>query len=384
MKMDIKLLITVVICSVIVSTALHFFLYAEPKRYPVIQNSPSPTTVSTNALPEITTPTLPSSELPITSVKSSPLHEITSLDEVFTPQIDSDPEDSRITLMATGDVLLARSINYKMRQLNDFSWPFLQIAPLLQSADITYINLETPLVQDCPSKIDGMIFCGDQRGVESLEYAGIDVVNIANNHAANYGLNGVTETDAVLKTHNFVVSGKSGSNVGYKTVKGTRFAFLGYNEVNQQLGISLALDPTIQAEVREARTQADVVVVQFHWGNEYTYNPSENQRRLARVAIDAGADLVIGNHPHWYQPIEFYNGKLITYSHGNLVFDQMWSRETREGLIGEYTFSRNKLVGVHFIPILIENYGQPRVLEGVEKEKILENLQEQSYLIKEM
>jgi poly-gamma-glutamate synthesis protein (capsule biosynthesis protein) len=284
--------------------------------------------------------------------------------------------------MATGDVLLARSINYKMVQLQDFTWPFVFVGPFLERSDITYINLETPLISDCPTRVDGMLFCGDLRGIDSLKFAGIDVVNVANNHASNFGPEGVAETHAALTANNFVTSGISDDNVGYTTVKDTKFAFLGYNEVNDQPGITAATDQVIEREVATARTQADVVVVQFHWGNEYTYTPSDNQKRLARLAIDSGADLIIGNHPHWYQPIEFYKGRLITYSHGNLVFDQMWSRETREGIIGEYYFQNKQLVGVNFHPVLIENYGQPKLLEGPAALKILDNLKTESYSLR--
>lgn len=314
-----------------------------------------------------------------------PLPELTSIEQVFdsTRTTTSSPlnTSTSITLLATGDVLLARSINYKMLQLQDFTWPFVHTAELLKAADLTFINLETPLITTCPTRVDGMFFCGDLRGVESLQYAGIDVVNLANNHAANFGLEGVLETEKALTEQNFTISGLLDRNAGFTTVKGTTFAFLGYNEVNEQAGVTPADPEIIKKEVAAAKQQADLVVVQFHWGNEYTYSPSDNQKRLARIAIDAGADLIIGNHPHWYQPIEFYNGKLITYSHGNMVFDQMWSRETREGVVGEYTFQDKKLVGVRFVPVLIENYGQPRILDGAEATSILENLEKQSYLL---
>ena len=313
---------------------------------------------------------------------------ITSIDQIFNPNLESTSpaakSDTVISLMATGDVLLARSINYKMVQLQDFTWPFVYLGSFLEGADLTYINLETPLISDCPTRVDGMFFCGDLRGIDSLKFAGIDVVNVANNHASNFGPEGVAETHAALEANNFVTSGISDDNVGFTTVKDTKFAFLGYNEVNDQPGVTTATDEVIKREVAAARSQADVVVVQFHWGNEYTYAPSENQKLLARLAVDSGADLIIGNHPHWYQPIEFYKGTLITYSHGNLVFDQMWSRETREGIVGEYYFQNKKLVGVRFHPVLIENYGQPKLLEGPEAMKILDNLKAESYsLLKE-
>lgn len=280
---------------------------------------------------------------------------------------------ARVTLLVTGDVLTARSVNAKTIQRKDFTWAWAKTADRLRTADITFINLETPLINNCPIKNDGMIFCGDPRHVEGLKFAGVDVVNFANNHAGNQSLDGVKETVSHLQNAGLIVSGVNGPV--YKEVNGTRFAFVGYNEVDHQVGIAHAEDQEIIDELNIARQNADVVIVQFHWGIEYTYQPSRNQRRLARLAIDHGADLIVSNHPHWFQAMEMYKGKLIVYSHGNFIFDQMWSRETREGLVGEYTFENGKLVKYEFLPVLIEDYGQPRWLEGKEKDQVLQKLE---------
>jgi poly-gamma-glutamate synthesis protein (capsule biosynthesis protein) len=93
---------------------------------------------------------------------------------------------------------------------------------------------------------------------------------------------------------------------------------------------------------------------------------------LAHAAIDAGADFIIGNHPHWVQGVEIYKGKWITYAHGNFIFDQMWSYETRVGVIGKYTFYDDTLIGVEFIPIRIDNYAQPNPMTGQERQDTLD------------
>ncbi|HYD35727.1 MAG TPA: CapA family protein [Vitreimonas sp.] len=280
------------------------------------------------------------------------------------------------TLLTTGDVLTARSVNARTVRDQDFTWPFVKTADKLQQADITYINLETPLVSACPVTVTGMIFCGDFRNIEGLLFAGVDVVNLANNHAGNHDAEGVEETVAELEKNNLLVSGVHGPV--YLTKEGRTFAFLGYNEVDIQPGINLAKDELIQQEIKAARQQADIVIVQFHWGIEYTHQPSSNQKRLARLAIDEGADIIIGNHPHWFQPVEFYKGKLITYSHGNFVFDQMWSEETRTGIVGKYHFYDHHLIDAEFLPVYIEEYGQPRWLEGSHKEAVLDKLRQES------
>ena len=99
---------------------------------------------------------------------------------------------------------------------------------------------------------------------------------------------------------------------------------------------------------------------------------------MAHTAIDAGADLIIGNHPHWVQGVEEYKGKYITYAHGNYVFDQMWSQETREGVLGKYTFNNKQLINIEFIPIIIENYSQPRFATETEANNILQRMKESS------
>ncbi len=276
------------------------------------------------------------------------------------------------TLLATGDVLLARTVNSKTVKANDFLWPWQKTASILQTADLTFINLETPLPKDCEVILGGFSFCGDQRHVQGLTYAGVDVINLANNHAGNHGHEGVEETLDLLRSNNFLVSGVDGPV--YTQVHGQTFAFLGFNEVDVQPGIALADSELVAQQVAEARAQADVVIVEFHWGIEYTYQPSTNQRRLAHLAIDNGADVIIGNHPHWFQALEQYRGKFITYSHGNFIFDQMWSQETREGIVGRYTFYDDQLINVEFLPVLIEDFGQPRWLEGEDKQRILETL----------
>jgi poly-gamma-glutamate capsule biosynthesis protein CapA/YwtB (metallophosphatase superfamily) len=132
--------------------------------------------------------------------------------------------------------------------------------------------------------------------------------------------------------------------------------------------VGLAIDKAaLKAGIARARQLADVVVVQFHWGKEYQRQPlpdphvptPDDPVTIGHDAIDWGADLVIGNHPHWYQGIEVYHGKLITYAHGNFVFDQMWSEQTREGMIGTYTFYGTKLISATWKAVRSYDYGQP-------------------------
>ena len=278
-------------------------------------------------------------------------------------------------LIATGDVIPARSVNTQTLKANDFTWAFAKTADFLKTADIAFINLETPLIQNCQPTDEGMRFCGDQRHIQGFNLAGVDVANLANNHTGNYGLDGLEQTEALLNQAGIETTGFK-DNLAIKNVRGMRFAFLGYNEIpDSGSDISLAEPKKIIKEITQAKTQADVVIVTFHWGTEYTTKITESQQQLAHLAIDHGADLIIGNHPHWVQPLKIYKGKLITYAHGNFIFDQMWSQETREGVVGKYAFYDDKLIDVQFFPVQIDDFGQPHFVEDQkQKEKIFEKL----------
>ncbi|MGA7912404.1 MAG: CapA family protein [Candidatus Dormiibacterota bacterium] len=285
-----------------------------------------------------------------------------TLQNLFHPSyvVPDDPSKIR-TLLVTGDIIPARGVNYFATARNDFLWPFRATADYTKNADITYVNLESPLVPGCPVNDNpSFTFCGDQRFVNGLTYMGADVANLANNHLSNYGALGITQTDQLLQSHGILTSGLG--PVAVINVRGLKFGFIGFN------GVGRAIDKAaLKAGIARARQLADIVVVQFHWGKEYERQPMaapsvptpDDPVVIGHDAIDWGADIVIGNHPHWYQGVEIYHGKLITYAHGNFVFDQMWSEETREGVIGTYTFYGTQLVSATWKAVRSYDYGQP-------------------------
>src|SRR5437660_7058064 len=205
---------------------------------------------------------------------------------------------------------------------------------------------------------------------------GADVANLANNHTSNYGAAGITATDQLLQQHGIKTSGLGPVAVIY--CRGIKFGFIGFN------GVGRAIDQeALKGGIARAREQADIVVVQFHWGKEYARQPMadpgvptpDDPVAIGHEAIDWGADIVIGNHPHWYQGIEVYKGKLITYAHGNFVFDQMWSEETREGVIGTYTFYGTQLVSATWKAVRIYDYGQPVFMNPADDATALQTME---------
>jgi len=302
---------------------------------------------------------------------------VLSLQELFHPtyNVPQDPDKIR-TLLVTGDVIPARGVNYFATQRRDFLWPFRPTADYTKNADITYINLESPLFAGCPvSAAETFTFCGDARFVNGLTLMGTKVANMTNNHITNYGADGLNATVKLLERNGIQTSGLG--PVAVIDVRGIKFGFIGFN------GVGRSIDKTALREgIAQARRQADVVVVQFHWGKEYERLPVSGGRvapddpvTVGHETIDWGADIVIGNHPHWYQGVEVYHGKLITYAHGNFVFDQMWSEETREGVIGTYTFYGTQLVAASWKAVRIYDYGQPVFMNEKDAAAVLQTME---------
>ncbi len=166
------------------------------------------------------------------------------------------------------------------------------------------------------------------------------------------------------------------------TVGDLTFAFLGYNGISDSydgatadsLGTSPLIEDYVREDIAQAAADGHIVVPFFHWGIEYVALPTDQQRHFAHVAIEAGASIVIGSHPHWVQAVETYQGRPIIYSLGNFVFDQAWSRETTEGTIADVWFEGSKVTGVDLKPVLIVEEHRPVLLDEDNAYHVLERI----------
>jgi poly-gamma-glutamate synthesis protein (capsule biosynthesis protein) len=312
---------------------------------------------------------------PLATPSPTPIPPLT-LDDIFPPRDISSLDPSRLrTVIATGDVIPARYTDVTIRQRgDDFLYTVAKTAHITSAADLTVINLESPLVSYCPYHDSGFTFCGRPGFVAALQAAGVDVATLENNHIGNYGVEAIDETVAHLEEGGLKWADRDDPAI--VDVRGLKFGFLAFN------GVSELLDrDAMTAVIAALRPQVDVLAVAIHWGGEYTSLPSvapgvadDDPVELAHLIIDAGADWIIGNHPHWVQAVEIYKGKFIAYAHGNFIFDQMWSYETRVGVIGKYTFYDDELMRVEFVPTLIEDWSQPAPLEGADAQAVLDGM----------
>jgi gamma-polyglutamate biosynthesis protein CapA len=322
----------------------------------------SPAAGSSVPVKEVAAPTM----APTTpTAQATPLPDVDPL-AIYSGAPPSFPgvDPARLSLLVvTGDMIPAREAGHFIRLRGDWTYPLAATRDLLRSGDVTFANLEAPLLPSCPDIVTGFTFCADARFAAALAGAGVSVVNVANNHSTNQGQSGLDLTVQVLQQHGIAVTGFD--RLAVRQVRGLRFGFVGMNLVGNHLDRD-----ALRSLIARARAQSDVVVVQFHWGREYETYPfsaagiaPDDPRQVGRIAVDDGADIVIGNHPHCVQGSEMYHGHLITYAHGNFIFDQDWSIGTQEGVVGRYWFDGTRLVGVQYVPVRINGDVQPRPLD---------------------
>lgn len=288
-----------------------------------------------------------------------------------------------ITINFLGDIILGRTV--AMREASKgVNYPFLKTASVTANALLTVANLETPLSDKYPPVYKNtMDFIAPTKSVKGLVYAGIDLVALANNHSTNYGDGAFKDTLKTLSDNNIAYVG-GGNNIDEARalriieINGVSFGFLNYNSIRGSINATddnagvafVRLQPSYTADnegdidrmlqdIYYARSKCDVLVIIMHWGVEYK-DVTPTQMRLAHAFIDNGVDIVIGTHPHIAQPVELYKGKVIAYSLGNFVFDQMWADDTREGYMLQVYLSGKELTGFKIMPYKIYDYAQPR------------------------
>jgi poly-gamma-glutamate capsule biosynthesis protein CapA/YwtB (metallophosphatase superfamily) len=272
----------------------------------------------------------------------------------------------RQTMLFAGDVMLSRTVGKRMKAEDDWKYPFEKIAPTLREADLAFANLECPVSDVGKNKGHLYSFRADPRAIEGLTFAGFDVLSVANNHMYDWGRPALVDTMDRLRAAGIkpVGAGRNDLEAHYPVLvnlHGVRIAFLAYVDVPPReatAGLDTPgvawLDPERALEdIRFARPLADLVIVSLHWGIEYTRKPQRSQVELAHKMIDAGADLIVGGHPHVVQPLEEYHGRYIAYSLGNFIFDQH-DQPTHHGLMLRVTLEGKKISTVEGIPIDID------------------------------
>ncbi len=302
---------------------------------------------------------------------------------------DPPVQPEEITIAAVGDIMLGHRTEPVLKKHGP-QYPFADVKPFLDKADIVVGNLESP-ISTRGNAVENKKFTlrAGPIAAEALTAAGIRVVALANNHSMDFGPLALQDTFEVLDKNEILYSG-AGMDVedarapAILKIKGKTIAFLSYSLTfplefyasAKRPGTAPGYQEFVKADVEKIRPLADLVVVSFHWGAELMTAAKEYQVELGHQAIDWGADLVLGHHPHVLQEIEIYKGRLIAYSLGNFVFGSE-SNNTNSSIILLLTFQGKSLVRAEAIPLDVNNYRvkyQPRVLKGKAAVEVLESL----------
>jgi len=306
-------------------------------------------------------------------------------------------EETQVTLIAVGDIMLGnhplcigRGVGAKIKKRGP-TFPFLKVASTLKEGDVVFGNLEAVLSDSGMDRkrLSSVSMRATPEAVEGLTYAGFNILSLANNHILEHGQEALFETMNTLSQHKVKCVGVNTDMAKAREplvvdVKGIKIAFLAYCLIPDKTAyISINDSEEICIDVRKAKSQADVVVVSLHWGNEFIEKPSLSQIRLAHQIIDAGADVILGHHPHVLQGVESYKGAIIAYSLGNFIFDSIFLEETKSSVILECRLSKEGVVGYKLLPTYTDDEYVPHLLQGQPKETSLLKLKALSSELRE-
>ncbi|HZV80845.1 MAG TPA: CapA family protein [Geobacteraceae bacterium] len=293
-----------------------------------------------------------------------------------------------VVINAVGDIMLAGS-GTGLFNRTGYDYPFLATSSELHRGDITIGNLESPITRSGEEfKGKKYRFRSAPAAAAALQRAGFNHLSLANNHILDFGATGLRETIAILDGLGISHAG-AGSDLGSArqmsivTVKGIRIALLAYSLTypaefyasGDRAGTAPGYESYYRSDIARAKKSADYVVVSFHWGTECDDSPRTYQKNTAHMAIDAGADVVLGHHPHVLQGIEYYKDGVVFYSLGNFTFASR-SRKADRSMIARITLD-NGISAVEVIPLNVL-YGdvkfQPRLLDAAGGDGVVKRL----------
>ncbi len=301
---------------------------------------------------------------------------------------------TEVRIAAVGDIMLGGTAAPEMQKYG-YDYPFERTQSILKQAQIVFGNLEGPLTDgganETPKKY--VFRSPPDKVAPALARAGFNIVSLANNHSLDYGPQGLEDTRAALEKAGIHGIG-AGRNLAeartavYMKAGGSTVAFLAYSLTfpeefwagPDKPGTAFGHEQHVREDVAAARAKADIVVVSFHWGQEGKTELRDYQVQLAHAAIDAGANAVVGHHPHVLQGVEHYKQGVILYSLGNFAFGSFSNTATRS-VIAQLTFRDRQWNELRLVPINVKNAEvvfQPRPLAGRDAAEVVEQLQQMS------
>ena len=282
-----------------------------------------------------------------------------------------------VSLLFVGDIMFDRGVKNSVVKNGDGDYAFLfKNADFIKDADISFGNLEGPISDKGKDLRNLYSFRFEPFAIKALKNNGFDVLSVANNHIGDWGKVAFEDTISRLDAGGIITIGggqnlKDAGKVKIIEKNGFRIGFLSFSDAGpdwlgatqDSAGILITDDENFSSLIREAAPQVDILVVSLHFGEEYQGNANDRQKKLAHLAIDSGAKIVVGHHPHVVQEVEQYKNGVIAYSLGNFIFDQNFSKETMQGLALEIVLDGAEIISVKQNKIKINEFFQPQLAD---------------------
>ncbi|MGZ9582983.1 CapA family protein [Paenibacillus marinisediminis] len=308
----------------------------------------------------------------------------------------ADEDEGTVLLTFVGDIINAGKVA-DVVETKGYDFPYRYATDMFKNDDLTIANLETPITSGgVPAKDKEFVYKSNPKMAPAMKEAGIDVVNLANNHSMDQGKEGLLDTFAALKKAEigYVGAGKDMTEAYSPYIiekKGMKIAVFGFTRViphvswysgKKDAGLAATYEPDKAVEaIKRVREDVDLVIVVPHWGEERKDTPVEYQKSLAKAYIDAGADLIVGGHPHVVQGIESYKGKWIAYSMGNFIFTKSTEPKTWETMVLQAECSKDGKISLKLVPYYTE-IGQAVPMKEDAAQKLLKRVESISYGVK--
>ena len=267
-----------------------------------------------------------------------------------------DIKDPNFVILAfAGDVMLDRGVkNSVIKNFNNDYSALFEKLDIFKKSDIAFANLEGTASDQGVDQKNLYSFRMNPAVIPALKGAGLSVLSVANNHVGDWGRIAYIDTLARLKENEIFYTGGGNNKTEAETPViiekyGMKIGYLAFSDVgpnwmevgDEKAGLLLANDPNFDEIVKKASEQVDYLIVSFHFGDEYQTKHNARQEYLAHKAVDNGAKIIIGHHPHVVEDTEVYKNSFIAYSLGNFIFDQSWSKPTMQGMLLEIKLSRD-------------------------------------------
>ncbi len=294
-------------------------------------------------------------------------------------------KEKLVKIILTGKSAIGSRTQYINLQENEYTVnPLENLKNILNEGDINHISNTSPFWTHCTQTKEINKLCGLPESLEILKSGNINLVGVTGNHIVDYGGDAFRQTLQLYEENEITYFGAGNTEVEAHTVKivekdGLRFAFLGYNlqppqiywALGQRGGTASISPEKLRRDIQQAKENADYIFIEMQWGETNQHEPNKQQIEYGKIAIEEGANIITGIYPNWVQGIEYINDGIIFYGLGNFLFEDLEGKKSKESILIEHMFYKNKYIGYNIIPLQISENMEINIADIDTRKKIL-------------